>query len=84
MSYYKFKYKRKLYTQLELMDNIIERLEFYFTSRYDGVNKKMPEKLINNKYYTQYGYYDSWKDEHFKITSEITKIWAIILPAMWW
>lgn len=85
LTYHKFRYKRKEYTQLELMDNILERIEFYFTSEYQYKdNVKMPEKLANNKYYLKYGYHDSWNEEHLEITCEIAKIWAIILPAMWW
>lgn len=85
LTYHKFKYKRREYTQEELMNEILERIEFYFTYIYRHQEKfKISKKLAQNKYYIQYGYYDDWNDKQNSIVQEIAKIWAIILPAMWW
>lgn len=61
LDYHKFEYNGKEYTQRQMIDMMIERLEFSFRSDYDCHDKK------------QYDY-----------VSEIEKIWAVVIPAMWW
>ena len=57
LNFHKFMYNEKEYTQLQLIDMMLDRLKVYFVDEYDG----------------QPDYVD-----------EIAKIWAIVLPAMWW
>ena len=61
LDYHKFEYNGAEYTQRQMIDMMIERLEFSFKPEYKKKKKK------------QYTY-----------VSEIEKIWAIVLPAMWW
>lgn len=61
LDYHKFKYNGAEYTQRQMIDMMIERLEFSFKPEYNDFDEK------------QYAY-----------VSEIEKIWAIVLPAMWW
>ena len=61
LHYHKFTYNDKEYYQDELIDLMIERLQFAFSSEYDEYEE------------------DQWAYVH-----EIEKIWALILPAMWW
>lgn len=61
LDFHKFEYNGKEYTQRQLIDMMIERLEFSFKPEYNDFDE------------TQYNY-----------VSEIEKIWAIVLPAMWW
>ncbi len=59
--YHKFEYNGTEYTQGQLIDMMIDRLQFSF-----GKGYKM---------------YD---DKQYEYVSEIEKIWAIVMPAMWW
>lgn len=61
LDFHKFEYNGAEYTQGQLIDMMIERLEFSFKKEYNDFDEK------------QYAY-----------VSEIEKIWAIVLPAMWW
>lgn len=61
LDYHKFEYNGKEYTQRQMIDMMLERLEFSFKPGHNEFDKK------------QYSY-----------VSEIEKIWAIVLPAMWW
>lgn len=61
LDYHKFQYNWAEYTQRQMIDMMIERLEFSFKPEYNDFDEK------------QYTY-----------VSEIEKIWAIVLPAMWW
>lgn len=61
LDYHKFEYNGVEYTQRQMIDMMIERLEFSFKPEYNDFDSK------------QYAY-----------VSEIEKIWAIVLPAMWW
>ena len=61
LDYHKFEYNGAEYTQRQMIDMMIERLEFSFKPEYNDFDEK------------QYTY-----------VSEIEKIWAIVLPAMWW
>lgn len=61
LEYHKFKYKGKEYTQKQMIDMMLERLEFSFSKKYNEFDEKQ-----------------------FKYVSEIEKIWAKVLPAMWW
>ena len=76
LNFHKFNYKEKEYTQLEMINMMLERLEYYFNE--DAFDNKVDEYRkqgidileANNKAY-----------EPIK---EIGEIWAIVLPAMWW
>ena len=57
---YKFEYNGKTYDLLQLIDMILERLEFFFKEDYGAEGEK------------------------YNYVHEIEKIWAIILPVMWW
>ena len=57
---YKFEYNDKTYNQFQLIDMILERLEFFFKEDYGAEGEK------------------------YNYVHEIEKIWAIILPVMWW
>lgn len=61
LDYHKFKYNGEEYTQRQMIDMMLERLEFSFRKEYNNCDSE------------QYNY-----------VSEIEKIWAIILPDMWW
>lgn len=61
LDFHTFTYEGKEYTQRELINIMLERLEYSFN----------PD-------------YDDWDEEQSKYVSEIEKIWAIVLPAMWW
>ena len=62
LTWNKFTYEGKEYTQRELIDMMLERLKRFLT-----------DKDFND-----------WEEENFKWLHEIEKIWAVILPAMWW
>ena len=61
LSYHKFTYCNRKYTQEQLIDMMLERLRFSFSEDYDEFN-----------------------NEHWNYVHETEKIWAIILPSMWW
>lgn len=61
LDYHEFKYNGKEYTQRQMIDMMLERLEFSFKKEYNDCDSE------------QYNY-----------VSEIEKIWAIVLPTMWW
>lgn len=61
LDYHKFEYNGVEYTQRQMIDMMLERLEFSFK----------PE-------------YNDWDEDQYAYVSEIEKIWAIVLPAMWW
>lgn len=61
LDYHKFKYNGNEYTQRQLINMMLERLEFSFKPEYNDFDE------------AQYSY-----------VSEIEKIWAVVLPAMWW
>lgn len=61
LDYHKFMYNGEEYIQRQMIDMMLERLEFSFKKEYNDFDEK------------QYGY-----------VSEIEKIWAVVMPAMWW
>jgi len=61
LDYHKFEYNGVEYTQRQMIDMMLERLEFSFKPEYNDFDKE------------QYAY-----------VSEVEKIWAVVLPAMWW
>ena len=61
LEYHKFDYNGNKYTQRQMIEMMLERLEFSFK----------PE-------------YNDFDDKQFEYVSEVGKIWAIVLPAMWW
>lgn len=60
LEFHKFDYKGQIYTQKQMIEMMIERLEFYFSKKYNDLN-----------------------EQHTMYVSEISKIWAEVLPAMW-
>lgn len=61
LDFHRFEYNGKEYTQRQMIDMMIERLEFCFSKEYNSFNA-----------------------EHVDYVLEIGKIWATVLPAMWW
>ena len=61
LSHHIFEYEGASYTQQQMIDMMIERLEFYCSDKYQSYDK-----------------------EQQKYVGEIEKIWATVLPAMWW
>lgn len=57
----KFEYGGKIYSEAELIDEMLKRLEFNFSDKYND-----------------------WEEDQYKYVHEIEKIWAVVLPAMWW
>lgn len=57
----KFEYSGKIYSQAELIDEMLKRLEFNFSDKYND-----------------------WEEDQYKYVHEIEKMWAVVLPAMWW
>ena len=68
LDFHKFVYKEKEYTQRELINMMIQRLEYYF---------KFFGKEDSSKSYEEY-------EEEYESVKEIGEIWALVLPAMWW
>lgn len=61
LTYHKFSYEGNGYTQIELIDAMLERLRLYFSDSYNEYDEKQ------------------WNYVH-----EIERIWAVVLPAMWY
>lgn len=76
LNFHKFNYKEKKYTQLELINMMLERLEYYFND--DALDSKVDE-------YKKQGM-DALEayNKAYEPIKEIGEIWAIVLPAMWW
>ncbi len=76
LNFHKFNYKEKEYTQLELINMMLERLEYYFND--DALDSKVDE-------YKKQGMSVFEADQKaYEPVVEIGEIWAILLPAMWW
>jgi len=76
LNYHKFTFKGKEYTQLELINAMLERLEYYFKE--DAIDDKMDE-------YRKQGMSIVEADRKaYEPVVEIGEIWAILLPSMWW
>lgn len=61
LEYCKFNYNGNTYTQKQMIEMMIERLEFSFTDKYCDSDSKQCNYV-----------------------SEIEKIWAEVVPVMWW
>ena len=61
LDYYTFEYNGKTYTQREMIEQICEIIEYYFSDKFDD-----------------------WDDDDCKYVSNIEKMWAVIMPYMWW
>ena len=61
LTWNKFTYNGKTYSQRELIDMMLERLKRSFSEEYDEFN-----------------------EDDYNYVHEIEKIWAVVLPAMWW
>ena len=76
LNYHKFTFKGKEYTQLEMINMMLERLEYYFNE--DAIDDKIDE-------YRKQGMNILEADQKaYEPVIEIGEIWAIVLPAMWW
>lgn len=76
LNFHKFNFKGKEYTQLELINMMIERLEYYFNE--DARDSKIDE-------YRKQGMGIVEADNKaYEPIKEIGEIWALVLPAMWW
>lgn len=76
LNYHKFDFKGKEYTQLELINMMIEKLEYYFNE--DARDSKIDE-------YRKQGMGIVEADNKaYEPIKEIGEIWALVLPAMWW
>lgn len=61
LEYHHFDYNGNSYTQKQLIEMMLERLEFSFSKEYNDFDN----------------------DQH-QYVSEIEKIWALVIPTMWW
>lgn len=61
LTFHKFDYSGNSYTQIELIDAMLERLKFSFSDEYRD-----------------------YEDEQWEYVHEVEKMWAVVLPAMWW
>ncbi len=61
LNYHRFEYNGAEYTQGQLIDMMLDRLQFSFRKEYNDLDK-----------------------EQYEYVSEVEKIWAIVMPAMWW
>lgn len=61
LKFHQFTWHDVSYTQLEIIEMILERIQFYFSEEYDDFSEY--DRIYIN---------------------EISELWAIILPAMWW
>lgn len=64
LDFYKFDYKGKTYTQKQMINKMIKRLEYIL----DFNNEKQSD----------------FEQKFQKYSKEITEIWSLIIPAMWW
>lgn len=70
-NYNKFSYEDKEYTQEQILNKILEDIELYFNA--------------DDCYMKRYGKnYIKWWDDQVHYINEIGKLWAMVLPAMWW
>ena len=61
LNHHRFVYNETSYTQQQMIDMMLERLEFYFSDKYQSNDQ-----------------------EQWPYIEEIAKLWATVLPAMWW
>lgn len=76
LNFHKFDFKGKEYTQLELINMMIERLEYFFNE--DARDSKIDEYRKQGM-----GIFEA-DNKAYEPVKEIGEIWALILPAMWW
>lgn len=76
LNFHKFDFKGKEYTQLELINMMIERLEYYFNE--DARDSKIDEYRKQGM-----GIFEA-DNKAYEPVKEIGEIWALVLPAMWW
>lgn len=83
LEYNKFTYQGKEYTQLELIEELIQLLEFILVEP-DKCSAEMTERLSRNEYALRYGKYDYWNAKHVELETEVWEIWKLLHKAMWW
>ena len=71
-----FAFKGKEYTQLELINAMFERLEYYFNE--DAFDNKVDEYMKQGMNIIEAD------NKAYEPIIEIGEIWAILLPCMWW
>lgn len=76
LNFHKFDFKGKEYTQLELINMMIERLEYFF-------NEDARDSKINEYRKQGMGIFEA-DNKAYEPIKEIGEIWALVLPAMWW
>lgn len=76
LNFHKFDFKGKEYTQLELINMMIERLEYFFNE--DARDSKIDEYRKQGM-----GIFEA-DNKAYEPIKEIGEIWALVLPAMWW
>lgn len=76
LNFHKFNFKGKEYTQLELINMMIERLEYFF-------NEDARDSKINEYRKQGMGIFEA-DNKAYEPIKEIGEIWALVLPAMWW
>lgn len=76
LNFHKFDFKGKEYTQLELINMMIERLEYFFNE--DARDSKIDEYRKQGM-----GIFEA-DNKAYEPVKEIGEIWALVLPAMWW
>lgn len=76
LNFHKFDFKGKEYTQLELINMMIERLEYYF-------NEDTRDSKIDEYRKQGMGIVEA-DNKAYEPIKEIGEIWALVLPAMWW
>lgn len=76
LNYNKFDFKGKEYTQLELINMMIEKLEYYF-------NEDVRDSKIDEYRKQGMGIVEA-DNKAYEPIKEIGEIWALVLPTMWW
>lgn len=62
LSFHEFGFEGVAYSQIEIIEMILQRIRFFFSDDYDEWDNPEDVAYVN----------------------EIGKLWALILPAMWW
>lgn len=61
LDFHEFIYNGIVYTQIEIIEMILERIRYYFSEDYDD-----------------------FEEDDVAYIKEIGKLWALVLPVMWW
>ena len=72
LNFHKFKFRGKEYTQLELLNIMLDDLKYLITTdedEYFGVNTKKYKQILREIPYRR---------------NRVMDIWKLVFPAMWW